>query len=109
VQRVGIFACGESGACCASRPPGHCCGGAGTYVRRTRYNVAALAVAHSERRRRNGGGWLRQMDLDRLKSLGIIVLLALAAFAYGLYADVTLTRCVRGSVSSALGLCAKGD
>ncbi|WP_263859008.1 MULTISPECIES: hypothetical protein [Rhodopseudomonas] len=44
-----------------------------------------------------------------MKSLGIIVLLALAVFAYGLYADITLTRCVRGSVTAALGLCAKGD
>ncbi|MGP9810215.1 hypothetical protein ACTZWT_01735 [Rhodopseudomonas sp. NSM] len=44
-----------------------------------------------------------------LKSLGIIVLLALAAFAYGLYADITMTRCVRGSVTAMLGMCAKGD
>ncbi|WP_322516161.1 hypothetical protein SR870_00820 [Rhodopseudomonas palustris] len=44
-----------------------------------------------------------------MKSLGIIVLLALAAFAYGLYADITMTRCVRGSVTAMLGMCAKGD
>lgn len=44
-----------------------------------------------------------------MKSLGIIVLLALAVFAYGLYTDITLTRCVRGSVTAMLGFCAKGD
>jgi len=37
-----------------------------------------------------------------------MVLLALAVFAYGLYADITMTHCVRGSLTSALGLCAKG-
>jgi hypothetical protein len=44
-----------------------------------------------------------------LKSLGAIFLLALAVFAYGLYADITLTRCVRGSFTAALGLCARGN
>jgi hypothetical protein len=43
-----------------------------------------------------------------LKSLGAIFLLALAVFAYGLYADITLTRCVRGTFTAALGLCARG-
>ncbi|MBI5132435.1 MAG: hypothetical protein HZA66_23590 [Rhodopseudomonas palustris] len=49
------------------------------------------------------------MEVHRLKSLGIIVLLALAVFAYGLYTDVTMTRCVRGTVTAMLGLCAKGE
>jgi hypothetical protein len=44
-----------------------------------------------------------------LKSLGAIFLLALAVFVYGAYADVTMTRCVRGTVTAALGLCAQGD
>jgi hypothetical protein len=52
---------------------------------------------------------LRQREADRLKSLGIIIVLALAVFAYGLYADITLTRCVRGTVTAMLGMCAKGD
>jgi hypothetical protein len=44
-----------------------------------------------------------------LKSLGAIFLLALAVFAYGLYADVTMTRCVRGTITAALGMCARGE
>lgn len=44
-----------------------------------------------------------------MKSLGIIFLLALAVFAYGLYSDITLTRCGRGTVAAALGLCSGGD
>jgi len=44
-----------------------------------------------------------------VKSLGAIFLLALAVFAYGLYADITMTRCVRGTITAALGLCARGD
>jgi hypothetical protein len=44
-----------------------------------------------------------------LKSLGAIVLLALAVFAYGVYVDITLTRCVRGTFTAALGLCARGE
>jgi hypothetical protein len=47
--------------------------------------------------------------VDSLKSLGAIFLLALAVFAYGLYADITLTRCVRGTFTAALGLCARGE
>ncbi|ABE40849.1 hypothetical protein RPD_3626 [Rhodopseudomonas palustris BisB5] len=47
--------------------------------------------------------------MHRLKSLGIIILLALAVFAYGLYTDITLTRCVRGTVTAMLGMCANGD
>ncbi|ABD89276.1 MAG TPA: hypothetical protein VGC77_08310 [Rhodopseudomonas sp.] len=43
-----------------------------------------------------------------MKSLGAMLLLALAVFAYGLYADITMTRCVRGSLTAAFGLCAKG-
>jgi hypothetical protein len=44
-----------------------------------------------------------------LKSLGAIFLLALAVFVYGLYADVTMTRCVRGTITAALGMCARGE
>jgi hypothetical protein len=44
-----------------------------------------------------------------LKSLGAIFLLALLVFAIGVYSDVTLTRCVRGTVTAALGLCAQGE
>ncbi|MGO3934036.1 hypothetical protein NP284_37720 [Rhodopseudomonas pseudopalustris] len=44
-----------------------------------------------------------------MKSLGAIILLALAVFAYGLYADITMTRCVRGTVTAMLGLCSNGD
>jgi hypothetical protein len=44
-----------------------------------------------------------------LKSLSVILLLALVAFAYGFYADLILTRCARGSITAALGLCAQGD
>jgi hypothetical protein len=51
----------------------------------------------------------RKLDVDRLKSLGVMFLLAMAVFAYGLYMDVTLTRCVRGTVTAMLGLCAQGD
>jgi hypothetical protein len=40
-----------------------------------------------------------------LKSLGVIFLLAVAVFAYGLYMDVTLTHCARGTLTAALGLC----
>jgi hypothetical protein len=44
-----------------------------------------------------------------VRSLGIIFLLALAVFAYGLYKDVTLTQCARGTITAALGLCGSGD
>ncbi|MFT4276708.1 MAG: hypothetical protein QM576_10155 [Rhodopseudomonas sp.] len=44
-----------------------------------------------------------------VKSLGIIFLLALAVFAYGLYSDIALTRCARGTITAALGLCSGGD
>jgi hypothetical protein len=44
-----------------------------------------------------------------VKSLGAIFLLALAVFAFGAYLDVTLTRCVRGTFTAALGLCAQGE
>ncbi|WP_022720549.1 hypothetical protein [Rhodopseudomonas sp. B29] len=44
-----------------------------------------------------------------MKSLGLIFVLALALFSYGLYMDITLTRCVRGSVTAMLGLCSQGE
>lgn len=46
---------------------------------------------------------------SNVKSLGIIFLLALAVFAYGLYSDITLTRCARGTITAALGLCSGSD
>jgi len=39
----------------------------------------------------------------------MIFLLAVSAFVYGLYMDVTLTHCARGTLTAALGMCAKGD
>ncbi|WP_296517529.1 hypothetical protein [Rhodopseudomonas sp.] len=44
-----------------------------------------------------------------MKSLGAIFLLALAVFAFGLYSDITMTRCVRGTFMAALGLCAHSE
>lgn len=83
--------------------------GGGACLVVTRYKVAPGAGRGPQRRLRRIPDSSARWKPDRLKSLGIIVLLALAVFAYGLYSDVTLTRCVRGTVSAALGLCASGE
>ncbi|MDF3814353.1 MULTISPECIES: hypothetical protein [Rhodopseudomonas] len=73
---------------------------------------ALTGAAKALIRARADPGWVilvAKPEASQLKSLGAIFLLALAVFAFGLYSDITMTRCVRGTVTAALGLCARGE